>query len=41
VPVRAGRGDVRGVLVMGIAAIWALAVACAVPGGVLAGLAVC
>jgi hypothetical protein len=31
---------VRDVLLMGIAAIWALAAACAVLGGVLAGLAV-
>lgn len=38
-PVRAGAGNVRGVLVMGIAAIWALAAACAVLGGLLAGLA--
>jgi hypothetical protein len=38
---RAGRGAVRGVLVMGLAAIWALAAACAVLGGLLLGLAVC
>ena len=40
-PVRAGAGNVRGVLLMGIAAIWALAAACAALGGLLLGLAVC
>ena len=40
-PVRAGAGNVRGVLVMGLAAIWALAAACAVLGGALLGPAVC
>jgi len=39
VPLRAGAGNVRGALLMGIAAIWALAAACAVLAGLLLGLA--